>query len=200
MILSWSYPQRGEWQGKSLDPERLHWSFFPPPICNHLLPLYYPGITRSMKKLCPQTKTVTVTKKTMTHHDNYHTHWPLTNSRPSGIEWKWHNVLLRHHHLCTLGHAPDYSCTYLPGLESKDMTFCGFLFVCFPYNQATGDDHDGLRLLPLCDVSTEHSTSVHRRPAHQCRRSGLLLPPTLHHHIFNINSIVKCWDMNAAQA
>ena len=80
-IIMSSYPQRGEWQGESVNPDRLHRSFLPPPVCNHLLTLHYPGFTCSSmnEKVMfnfPQTKTVTVTK-TMTmaenpvYHNNY---------------------------------------------------------------------------------------------------------------------------------
>ena len=156
--MSWSYPQRGEWQGESFNPDRLHRSFLPPPVCNHLLTLHYPGfICSSMNEKVmfkfPQTKTVTVTK-TMTmaenpvYHNNYHLHWPLTSSPPSGIEWKRHNVLLCDHHLCRVGYGPNYSCLNIPGLlslhctvmdgkvtpaaETKDMKFSGPLKSVFP--------------------------------------------------------------------
>ena len=106
----------------------------------------------------------------------------------SGIEWKRHNVLLCDHYLCRVGHGPNYSCLNIPGLlslhctvmdgkvtpvvETKDVKFSGPLrYVVFTI-YITGDDYHGLLILPLCDVSTQHSTSVHRCPAHQCCRPG----------------------------
>ena len=103
------------------------------------------------------------------HNPSHRVQWPLTIP-PSGMERKRHYVLLCHHHLCRMGLAPNYSCLNIPGLFSmysrrwkrKSDLFCN-----------TGDNYHGLLLFPLCDVWTQHSSSVHCYTSHQRCRSGL---------------------------